>query len=951
MHPLFGQDPGYSMIDKSMGLPSNSVYDLLEDSRGFIWMATDVGLCRYDGFTFKLYTNSHQTSRAGSEIMEDRFGRIWYENFDGYLFYVENDSLKSLQTMNATGYAPYGLGQNTVFVCEQGAVNLYDLATLTLKKKIPSVTSQLIFSQSAGNFFYVNFSKRLVRIDEQGNQVDIESTYPTFPSLGKIINNGSREIWLYNRSEGLCIAPEGNDYVSLFEKPGYFLQSASCSRGLVWFCTTTGAFAYDSIHHPYDNGRIFFRDKSISSVICDRENNYWFSTTNEGVIFVSNIHSRVYFPELKVRKLVMTDSTLLAGTINNSIFKLYPEKNQEVLHFQGQNRHTIDLLEKGDDIFPLVFVSDSLYVQHTGRIKTHPGAIKDVEIIAPGIMAFAASGICGIYYHEDAPDSPWKSFAWELPQTPGEGIVNSHMMISNVRGKSICYDSLLNAIYFATNTGLYKATPEGIEELRNEGEVIYAVKLCFFNGVIYALTNSDSIITIHRNEKITPFNCESLTRVQGMRCEQHYLFVYNSDEIVCYNLLQSKQPPFRIKTYANEIYDLTLYDNQLLIACNTGMLSLNFYSDEGNTMQPLFHLNDILVNGNRISGTTASDLSLTFEQNNLSIEYSILSFKNGLAFPLYYKINDGNWELCPQNSRVLNFSSLAPGNYRIEFSFRDSHRVLDVSQVISFTIDAPWWYTWWAITAYVLVFISGLWLVYHYQIRKQERKMQLINERIALESKLNKSVLSSIKSQMNPHFFYNALNTIQSYIYANDKQNAGTYLSKFSKLTRMILEMSDKEVISLQEEITACRLYLELEQARFENDFEFDIQIAEHTDPDQIRIPSMLIQPYIENAVKHGLLHKKGLKKLSVIFEKTEQDMLITIADNGIGRKRSAELNELRKDKHRSFSSDANEKRLELLNRGRKNPLGVSYTDNQDENGLSTGTTVHIHIPLPDEKV
>jgi ligand-binding sensor domain-containing protein len=108
------QDPYSITIDKSKGLPSNAVYYMLQDSKGFIWFATDEGLCRYDGFAFKTYSSAEQTSKSGSEISEDNYGRIWYENFDGYLYYVENDSLKSFNQNPPEGYFPFGMINATV---------------------------------------------------------------------------------------------------------------------------------------------------------------------------------------------------------------------------------------------------------------------------------------------------------------------------------------------------------------------------------------------------------------------------------------------------------------------------------------------------------------------------------------------------------------------------------------------------------------------------------------------------------------------------------------------------------------------------------------------------------------------------------------------------------------------------------------------------------------------
>src|SRR5690606_8887627 len=133
---VFGQDPYYHLIDKAKGLPSNSVYDIYQDKKGFMWFATDDGLCRYDGAKFINYYSEAQTSRAGSKIEEDKFGRIWYSNFDGYLYYVEKGQLQLLNQEKPIGFYSYAIINDFLLVLKKGAVCKYDLKTLKLVKEI-----------------------------------------------------------------------------------------------------------------------------------------------------------------------------------------------------------------------------------------------------------------------------------------------------------------------------------------------------------------------------------------------------------------------------------------------------------------------------------------------------------------------------------------------------------------------------------------------------------------------------------------------------------------------------------------------------------------------------------------------------------------------------------------------------------------------------------------------
>lgn len=246
----------------------------------------------------------------------------------------------------------------------------------------------------------------------------------------------------------------------------------------------------------------------------------------------------------------------------------------------------------------------------------------------------------------------------------------------------------------------------------------------------------------------------------------------------------------------------------------------------------------------------------------------------------------------------------------------------------------------------LLVLGVGLFLFTRYRYKKEN---QALAARADYEKGLNRSVLTSIKAQMNPHFFYNALNTIQAYIFSDDKRNAITYLNKFSNLTRMILEMSEKELVPLSQEVKALTLYLELEKSRFQNNFNYEFEVDQAIDQEMVSIPAMLIQPYVENSIKHGLLHKSEDRQLKLEISRSGNLLSVTIDDNGVGREQSAKINSQRPDKPKSFSTNANQMRLELLNNGRSNKVGVKYIDKQDDRG-SLGTTVIITIPLQSDE-
>ncbi len=230
-----------------------------------------------------------------------------------------------------------------------------------------------------------------------------------------------------------------------------------------------------------------------------------------------------------------------------------------------------------------------------------------------------------------------------------------------------------------------------------------------------------------------------------------------------------------------------------------------------------------------------------------------------------------------------------------------------------------------------------------YEAGKKEmelRELKIKQQQAELER--TESELKAIKAQMNPHFIFNALNSIQEMFLIGDKRLANEHLGKFSQLTREILKASCQTSISLTEEINMLHNYLQLEALRFDHGFTYAISFDKQEKADDIHLPPMLLQPYVENAIRHGLLHKKGEKHLRISFKLLdgEQKLLCEIRDNGIGRMQASLLSSNNRPLHQSFSSAANERRLHLLNQNRDTEIGVVYND------LAEGTRVLITIPV-----
>jgi putative methionine-R-sulfoxide reductase with GAF domain/anti-sigma regulatory factor (Ser/Thr protein kinase) len=234
------------------------------------------------------------------------------------------------------------------------------------------------------------------------------------------------------------------------------------------------------------------------------------------------------------------------------------------------------------------------------------------------------------------------------------------------------------------------------------------------------------------------------------------------------------------------------------------------------------------------------------------------------------------------------------------------------------------------------------------KITAEEGKQKATIELLENKQKATESRLQSLRLQMNPHFLFNALNSIQQMILANEEMVATRYLSRFSKLLRTILVHSDKETISLKEEIEILRMYVELESVRFRESFTYSIHCDPAIDTEEIYIPTLLIQPFVENAIWHGLMHKEGDRVLEISFTEKQDFLQCIILDNGVGRKKSGENNSStgHDKKHTGKGITVSEERLKSLKNSSGVPGNIVINDLLNAAGQSAGTQVIINFPI-----
>jgi hypothetical protein len=338
------------------------------------------------------------------------------------------------------------------------------------------------------------------------------------------------------------------------------------------------------------------------------------------------------------------------------------------------------------------------------------------------------------------------------------------------------------------------------------------------------------------------------------------------------------------------------------------------------------------------------EVYLKHYENAISLGFNTLGFTiPGKTRYQYRLIGYDNTWINANNRNYVSYTNLNSGVY--EFQVRASSSYGDWGdqyRSLKIHIATPFYRTWWFIVAVIAIIAYIIYAIYRYRMKQIMEKERI---RIQYNKDLAEVEMKALRAQINPHFLFNSLNSINNFILKNDTDKASKYLIKFSQLVRNILNNSSSPFVSLQEELQTIELYMLIEGMRFNNQFSSSIIINDEINTSVIKIPSLLLQPYVENAIWHGLLHKEGDKKIEItISRNSNHSIAIYIDDNGIGRAAAKALEQRPKD-HKSFGMKIGENRLRLMNTGGTQIAKVDVIDLFDHLDEPIGTRIMIVIP------
>ena len=616
----FGQNPYYYSIDKTNGLPSNSVYDIFQDSKGFMWFATGKGLCRYDGSVFKTYTSDTQTSKSGSCINEDSFGRIWYCNFDGYLYYVEDGKLKNLPQKESIGYIKYGIIKDKLFLIQTKSIAVYDLKTLQLVYNYQLKDENIRATYTSNSKFYC--------VGDDIYEIDFPKTIKTLPLTEDfektlevpIVQELNNAFFVVSKFSNYYYTYKENQLTKKkFNSSFDFIQNLAIIDNSPWLCTPNGIIKYEN-----EKATTYFSDYNVSYIFKDKQQNYWISTVNSGLLFIQDFKNN--FIPLFPKPTIFSSygDQLLIGTENDLIFGLQLNDLSVNTIYKNNSNHPINQIIGNKKDKNIYFTSSKFKIlnKNNSVSKEESIAIKDIKKIDDTYYSFAASGICGLFKISDK-ISKWDAVYAKKNNTYGSfneiGLIKSN-------GKSTAFNPTNNCIYYATNMGLKYVSLNEINEIKFQNKTLYITNLQSYKNVVYALSTSEELYKIDSKNSVTKvsiFEKHLKERFTKFKIQENSIFIFTTNGIIEYNLIKNNYRKILPLTSDLEVTDVAIVKDKIYFATSKGIIVKNKFKNK-EFAKPELIVNEIKVNGILHKENNLSELE--YNQNDITVNFSVLSF-------------------------------------------------------------------------------------------------------------------------------------------------------------------------------------------------------------------------------------------------------------------------------------------------------------------------------------
>ena len=886
------------------GLPSNHVNVIFIDSKQIIWFGTKKGLARFDGDSLVNFSSKNGLiDDCILSFVEDKKGKIWIGTTGGLSKFDGRPRQKS-------GDEPVGRFTNYKFSNDQSKNRINAMTTNNKDRYLWLGTQNGLYKFDTEKSFWTSAEKQIK---------NTAITSLVFDERGNLWLGTPEGLFRYNTSgiEEMLVSTEPN---------GNIIESLYLDiEGNLWLGTYLGLFKYRSAAFTHFTEKDGLQSNFIFQMFRDNDGYLWITTTDGGINRYDGQKFEVFNTEngLSHNNTVsgMQDShgNIWIGT-NGGLSRFMPEKT-------GAGEKS--------------FVN---YYKYNGLLSDSVGVMledKNNNLWLGGSGGVTKATVVNekISFKKFHFGDNWDFQVWSAAEDD-----NSHLWFGTYKGGLWKYDGntfeeqaqklgIPNDVFLAmakdSKGNLWFGTFAGVFMFDGNKTIHISEKNGLSSDLVYTLTfdHNEKFLWVGTNQALNKLHLQKFYQSGEIEIE-HY----------------GKEEGF-VGVELNGNGAFLDEDGSIWFGTVNGLIKYN-----PNEYFPNERESKTSITGFRIfykDTLLPQNATLPYDFNHISFEFSGICLTNPKKVRYQYKLegHDKQWSP-PSASNFATYSNLPHGKYTfVVKSCNNEDKWNEEPVTFSFKITAPFWKTWWFWALIALITGGLIWLTVHLRIQNIKWKAELNQKMEALKSQ-------ALRAQMNPHFLFNAMNSIQHYINNNEKEQANLYLSKFAQMMRAILDNSQKSTVSIADDLKALELFIEMEQLRFEGKFDYEITISKEIDSEYDQLPPMLIQPYVENAIMHGLRNKTEKGKLSISLVVEDNFLTCTIEDDGIGRKKADEIRKKEGEKtHEPAGMMITESRIQILNQLEGSKMNVKITDMKEEKGDEKGTRVKIYIPYIKEEI
>ncbi|MFK7772185.1 MAG: histidine kinase [Saprospiraceae bacterium] len=971
------QDPAHWQLTDENGLPSMTVYQIAQDGDGYMWIGTSNGICRYDGKEITNYSHRIMNDNEIIGITMDTFNNIFFRNLSNQVFLINNDvvtplkeiineelvSINDIAVIDDYLYMVFQIKKNEKNEFKLGRYKINEKGGLSEKfifevsfnfwKPMVKYKNHLVFPHrktNTSNYFWnkiTNGNNTLIKMDKL-NEADTKNLNSTLSPFHQdqllLFKFNGRTIQKFEKGRvDLLLELSENNNITNIDK----IQDRN-------FVLTKKGIIVENEKQKFDQGDLIFSGINCNKIIADRENNYWIGTTGHGIIFIPSLEMKIYNSKnsmLANEQIFCLDWNKKDGEIyvghNEAKFSILSKQKVTTYNLNASGR-ILDITQTQTQNDHLLLASDSkpIIVQNVGEINQRDVPLEKLQ---SGIKTFFV----------DSQNRIFIGTSNRVLMYQNEKELNQSLrVINHILLKKRTYaigEDFQNGIWLGTTEGIFIYKNKEVKPFSSDPKNDFYVSSITpgNDSMMWVSTLGEGIIGYKNGEEVARFNLEN--GLASNNCKKvvedgENLWIVTNKGLNILNQASGKIELIN-KTDGlptDDLSDIILTENEIWIGTSKGLINFPKNLSHRNLVAPTIHISALKIWERDTTLSTVYELD--HHQNNFQIEFVGLGFRSKGNISYQYKLSgvDANW--VSTDLRTVRYPTLNPGAYTFEvFAINEDGIKSKNPAIIYFSIATPWWKTWWFWTLMALLFFGLIGVVFYWRLQRIQEK-----ERLELEfsKKVNALEQKALQMQMNPHFIYNTLNSIQYFLTVNDAKFAMIYLSRFAKMIRMIFEQSKKSGISIEEEVDFLKTYLKLEQLRFKDKVDVEINVSEQLKDNgfELKIPPLLLQPLIENAFKHGLFQKEEKGLIKVDFNLENNFLLCIIEDDGVGREKAKEKDDWKPKDYISSGINTTKDRLKMLNElsDSKEESEIQIIDMYDQNNRPSGTRVIVKIKCKD---